>query len=188
MIETSVINEIIELIERGNFQLICIDGIDGVGKSTLADKLSVSLGFSSINLDDYVEEEKGNFVDFLNLARLSAAINESKQAIIIEGICLLEVLSKIDRSPDLLIYIKRMSSYGSWRDEEECEITEDIEEFIQKKKQDLKEFCIAEARIEGREFNENEFSFPALREEIFRYHYKHSPHKKAGVLFIRKSC
>ena len=64
----------------------------------------------------------------------------------------------------------------------------EIEDFIQKEKQNLKEFCIAEARIEGREFNENEFSFPSLREEIFRYHHKYSPHSKADVLFIRKDC
>ncbi len=188
MVETSDINEIIKLIKGGNFHLVCIDGVDGAGKSTLAEKLSLSLGISWLNLDNYVEKEKGNYVNFLNLEGLKTAMNEFQQPIIIEGICLLEVLSKIGRFPDLLIYIKRMSSYGSWRDEEECEITEKIEGFVQKKKEDLKIFCIAEARIEGHEFSENEFSFPALREELIRYHHKHRPHKKADVIFIRKNC
>jgi len=188
MKETSDVNEIVELINGGTFQLIGIDGIDGAGKSTLAEKLSGLLGLNHINLDDYAEKEKGTFVDFLDLNRLNDALNESQQAVIIEGICLLEVLSRIDRCADLLIYIKKMSSYGSWRDEDEFEITEEIEEFIHNQKQDLKEFCMVEAEIEGREFNEKEFSFPALREEIFRYHYKHSPHKRANVLFSRINC
>jgi len=188
MKETSNINEIVELINGGTYQLICIDGVDGAGKSTLAKNLSESLGVNCITLDDYVENEKGSYVEFLDLDRLNEALSYPLKPIIIDGICLLDVLSRIGISPDLLVYVKRMSSYGSWRDEDVCEITEDIEEFIRKEEQDLKDFCVVEAEIENSEFNEKEFSFSKLRKEIFRYHYNYSPHKKADVIFARKDC
>lgn len=84
MIETSDINQIIELIKCGDFKLIGIDGIDGTGKSTLAEKLSVSTGLLHINLDDYIEKEKGNFVDFIDLTRLDSSLNKSPKSTIIE--------------------------------------------------------------------------------------------------------
>jgi len=188
MIETSDINEIIRLINGGSFQLICIDGIDGSGKSTLAANLSQSLGVEHLNLDDFVKKEKGNFVKFIDLDKLKDVIGNSSKLIIIEGVCLLEIISKLNRSIDLLIYIKRISGYGTWYDEDECEISGEIEEFIQKKKEYFKKICISEAQTKGYEFNEEEFLFPTLREEILRYHYKYGPHKKADVIFIRNDC
>ena len=188
MKEITSTSEIRKLLTSKKYHLVGIDGIDGAGKSTLAKELSTALDITHINLDDYVEKEKGNFVDFIDFEMLNESINKSETTVIVEGICLLEVLSRIGRSLDLLIYIKRISSYGAWRDEGECEIPGDIEEFIQKKKQELKAFCKATAKIEGSDYNEKDFSFPTLREEIFRYHYTHQPHKKADVYFIRKDC
>ena len=62
MKETSDINEIVELITGGSFKLICIDGVDGAGKSTFAQNLSELLGVNFITLDDYIEKEKGNLL------------------------------------------------------------------------------------------------------------------------------
>ena len=172
MKETSEISEIVRKLKSANSRLIAVDGIDGSGKSTLASKLASNLSSAHLNLDDYLEKNRGSFVEYIKYDLLKTKMESVDGPIVIEGVCLLAVLRKLKKDPDLLIYIKRMSDYGWWRDEEICDVTEDIDEFISKEKDDLSKFAEAMAKIEGKEFNPKECNIPELREEIIRYHYE----------------
>lgn len=183
MEETSEISEIVRKLKSTDFRLIAIDGIDGSGKSRLASKIANKLGYVHINVDDYLEKHRGGFLGHIKYDLLKTKIENIGAPIIIEGVCLLAVLKKLSKDPDLLIYIKRMSDYGWWRDEGICDVSEDIDEFISKEINDLKKFCEIEAKMEGNELDPEEYKIPALREEIIRYHHKFRPHKKANIAF-----
>jgi len=143
------------------------------------------LDYVHINIDDYLEDNCGQFVEFLKIKEIKETISNTKKAIIIEGVCLLAVIEKLRLDLGILIYIKRTSSFGMWHDEKECDVQIDIEEFIKNKNEDLRRFAEAEASIEGRSFDPDENFLPQLKEEIIRYHYKYKPHRKADLIYKR---
>ena len=165
MQETSKISEIVTSLKTTKPCLIGIDGMDGAGKSTLAKDLSCQLGYAHINLDDYLEKNRGQFVEYVEYDQVKGEIDKAKKPVIIEGVCLLAVIENLSDSLDILIYVKRVSDYGMWYDKEDCEVDEDIDEFIIRKK--------------------SGGSIPALTEEIIRYHYKYKPYEKAGIIYKR---
>ena len=170
MRETSNISEIVTILRIPGLRLIGIDGTDGSGKSTLASSLSKKLGCSHVNIDDRIDKNPGQYVNHVQCDGLQRQLDETKGPIIIEGVCLLAVLERLQRSLDKLIYVKRVSDYGSWCDEDDCEVSEDIDDFMNKKKEGLQEFVWAEASIEGKDVSDD-INFPKLAEEIIRYHY-----------------
>jgi uridine kinase len=185
MYETSSISEIVTILKETRIRLIGIDGIDGVGKSMLATKLSQELGYTHLNIDDYIDKNHGQYVNHVHYDAIRRQLNdEKKNPIIIEGVCLLAVFEKLQRDLDMLIYIKKVSEYGSWRDKDDCDITEGIDEFMTKKKETLQKFVEAEAHIEGKDVS-NDAIFPELAEEIIRYHYGYRPHDKADIIYKR---
>lgn len=188
MDEFSDLNELIRFVTSRHAKTIGIDGVDGAGKSSLAKVLSETLSIAAINVDDFLEKDKGNYVAYIDRKRLSNEVKHAEDGFVIEGVCLLDVLAEVNITLDLLIYIKRMSEHDQWRDQDECDIEENIDDFVARHVASLKEFCIAEARIEGRRFIEADFCFPPLREEIFRYHHRNNPHKNADVIYARKEC
>jgi len=185
MRETSEIKDIVEKLKSGAFSLIGIDGVDGSGKSTLARQLSTELGHIHITLDNYIEKNRGRFVQHIKYAEVRKRINNAQNSVILEGICLLKVFKKLGRSPDLFIYVKKISADGAWHDENKCDVQGDIDEFMAEKKEDLRRFVDVEADIEGRFLELGECSFSELAEEIIRYHYKHMPHLKADLIYMR---
>jgi len=184
MIETSDISEILTKLKTSGFRVVGIDGIDGTGKSTLAASLTEELGCSHINLDDHIDKNQGKYVNHIHYTVVQEIINGAVLPIIIEGVCLLAITERLQLNLDTLIYIKRISSYGSWRDEDDCEVTEDIDEFMNRKREDLNKFVHAAAYIEGKDIP-NDTIFPELAEEIIRYHYAYRPHKRADIVYNR---
>lgn len=184
MKETSETSEILEILRTMRPCLIGIDGVDGSGKSSLASLLSTELGWSHINLDDYVEKNLGRYVNHIHYDEVRNKLNNTEEPIIIEGVCLLAVLERLERHMDLLIYVKNVAHYGRWYDEEDCAVSEDIEDFMNRKKEDLQRFVGVEASIEGKE-PPSGVVFPELTEEIIRYHHKYTPHERADIVYKR---
>ena len=171
--ETNDIEKLAEFICNGGHCRIGIDGIDGAGKSTIANRLSESLGLSHLNLDDYLDKENGGFLEHLKYDEIKQHTLKTRH-FIIEGVCLLNVLEKIETSIDCLIYVKRMC-HNLWADERVCEITEEIEDFINNEKELIGQFQQTES-LPGQ---------LGLAGEIIRYHYKYKPHKKADLFYTR---
>jgi len=66
--------DVVSILKGDSCRLIGIDGICGIGKSTLAEQLSDELNYYHINLDDYLEKKRIGFVEDLRfrVSRFSA--------------------------------------------------------------------------------------------------------------------
>lgn len=172
--ETDDISELATFIRNKSCCRIGVDGTNDAGKSTMAGKLSKILGLRHLNLDDFLVKGGGWYLDYLKYDEIKIRTSETN-CFVVEGVCLLNVLEKTDTSIDCLIYVKRMQ-HGLWADERECEITEEIEEFINREKETIRLIEQAENVPETLE----------LAEEIIRYHFKYKPHKKADLFYTRE--
>lgn len=177
--------DIVEEIKRKKVHCIVIDGVDGAGKSTLAHEIGEKLSLVHINLDDYLEKNRGSFVEFIKYDHLKKVIEETSNSIIIEGVCALEITGRLQIECDTHIYVQRMSAYGFWNDSELFDINENVDDFIAKKNAEHREFCEAMAQIEGGNYDPNNTVIPRLTEELIRYHHKFNPHKIADIIFER---
>jgi uridine kinase len=180
----SEIEKIVQIIKKGKFFLIAIDGKDGAGKSALAEKLLIFIDYLHINLDDLLDKNRGCFIDFIKYDQLERIVDQTKKPVIVEGICVLAVLKRINREPSLLIYVKRISPNGIWIDEKECD-TESPTEIIEQKEKDLSKFARAEAEIENRIYDPDSCKISELTKEIIQYHHKYKPHKRADIVYQR---
>jgi hypothetical protein len=84
--------------------LVGVDGYHGVGKSTLARTISTLLEIRCVHLDAFVNANEGSFVQSLRFRELSDVLCE--RPLIVEGVCLLDVLERLHVKPDLLIYVE----------------------------------------------------------------------------------
>lgn len=149
--------------------IVSIDGVDGVGKSTLASKIAKELSFPLIEIDIFVQEKQSGYIDHIDYNRLKKRIRENiieNRLVILEGICIQQVLDKIGLNSFIKIYVKVIDSYGFWMDE--------IRFFPSDKSADE---VIAERKTKG-------FSLGHV-EEIIRYHYTCKPHENADYIFER---
>lgn len=88
--------------------IIGLDGATGVGKSTLTGDIHHDLGATVIEVDSFHEQNGYPYVDNLRLLDLKDAISSAREEgvpVIIDGICLLDVLARIELKPDILIYL-----------------------------------------------------------------------------------
>ncbi len=179
MAEFSDINDLVNFVREAGYGRVGIDGTNGAGKTTVAKELSSRLGYRLLSLDGFLEKNQGGFIEHLKYSELSAEINSLK-AFVIEGVCLLEVLSRLETEVEVLVYIKRQQ-HGLWADERECEIEGDVEEFIGTERELIKRL----SRLEG---SGEETETLGLGEEIIRYHSSHRPQHKANAIFWRNDC
>ena len=77
--------------------IVSIDGVDGVGKSTLACKIAEELSLPYIEIDTFVQEQQGSYIDGIDYNRLSERIKQAiitNQVLILEGICVQQATKK----------------------------------------------------------------------------------------------
>lgn len=151
--------------------IIGIDGADGSGKTTLSKEIGQHLGLPILNLDDYLIRSQGSYVDHLKYNELLEFIEINKNTLIIEGLCLIDVLKRIDLQLDCFIYVKLMNNIGEWLDEEECDIKGSVNEMIQELGRRVK---MVEPECQG---------ISIFREEIISYHKRSRPFEKADIIF-----
>jgi len=179
----TLVARIRETIAAADSTCIAIDGIDGAGKTFLARQLNSALGGSALSLDSFLKPNKGTFLPSLRLSDIRREVMLGSTPLIVEGICVLDVLERIDLKPTLHIYVKRMRM-GRWEDEDECDPTIHVEALLYRMRE--------EARLISRHLRENAptDTTPALsgvREEIVRYHAKFLPARRADFIFQRRS-
>ena len=191
MVTTRSIDELASLlssqVHEDNVRYIGVDGKDDSGKSTLAKQLSKQLKIGSICLDDFVEKKEGGYVAFLDVVAINNEVKGKGCPLIIEGVCLLAAAERIGIELDVLIYVKRMSSYGYWHDEVECDPSILPDDLVLKLEEDLKKFSEFEAVLSAakRENVEEEVHLPELVKEMVFYHAKFRPATKANQVYER---
>lgn len=77
---------IVTKLKRHISKLIIIDGVDGSGKSALAKEIALELGCAHINLDDYLEKNRGSFVKHIKYKPLKSEMDKAESPFIIEGV------------------------------------------------------------------------------------------------------
>jgi hypothetical protein len=172
-----------DAIENRGARLLAIDGVDGCGKTTLSDSLAPTLDCAVLHLDDFVEKNRGGFLDFFDFEKLGAEIQtgtDQYDCLIIEGVCVLEVLNHVGVKPDLHIYIKKLKLGFLWHDEDG--IYGDADSFEEK-------IIVEEERnrkwseIMKEPATEDEIAVSGLRRDIISYHWSFRPDERADVVF-----
>ncbi|MEC9493047.1 hypothetical protein [Flexistipes sp.] len=183
--------EISKRRQEGDVNVIGIDGKDGSGKSWLAAALAETQAADVISLDDYLERNQGGYTRYLDITAINQKLSRTGRPVILEGVCLLAAAELIGIDIDIRIYVKRMSPYGTWRDEEECDPALPPEELIAERNKELEEFAKFEAILdyengaEKEETADGDFSLPKLEKELIRYHAQYRPASNADCVFER---
>jgi hypothetical protein len=108
-----------QLLPNGGRLCIGLDGMDGVGKSTLAREMAKRLGGSVISLDDHLVKKQNGYILHIRCDEVKAAISASRSPILIEGVCLLAVAQRCRFDVDVLVYVRRLSRNSEiWHDQE----------------------------------------------------------------------
>ncbi len=138
------------------------------GKSTLAKQLAKDLGRDqvAVHVDDYRRRPVPDlpYLQTLDLPELAAHLDDIRQdcptrPVIIEGICLREVLYKISRKLDLAIYVEKLSQAGLRHTQF------DLEDFENDPRQNVPKI---------------------LYDDEMRYHRAYRPHVIADLYFERQ--
>jgi hypothetical protein len=173
MIEAANPDAVLDGLRTANARRIGIDGIDGCGKSTLAKVVAAGLGRRVFSLDDYLDRDKGRFLEFIDYPQLRADVSTGG-AYVIEGVCLLYALQRAGLAVDSLVYVKRRH-LGLWADERELDLNEPLEDFL-KNERKLTAMIAGESEV---------VTDLGLAEEIIRYHYAARPHINAHIVYFR---
>jgi hypothetical protein len=149
---------------RTGAMIFGIDGVDGIGRTRLAEQLAALIGWTLVHLDDYVTSDKGNYFDRLDMERLGRDIFFAPRPFLVEGMCVLELTSRLHLAIDILIYVRRLSSSGEWVDGDQCSFA-----------------GLAEDRITDVERGQGRMT--EFRKEVIAYHAKYRPSEVAEFVF-----
>lgn len=171
MEEYTSLCSLFEKLRTEQCNIIGVDGTNGARKTTVAGALAMELDLPLISLDNYLQKNQGGFVEHLQYDELLNDIKEHRN-FIVEGVCLLQALEKVNTQLDILLYVKRYH-HGLWADERElCVPLEQVEEFLKEER----EFAarLSRTTTEGG---------PCLLDDIVRYHAKYRPQEYAQYFF-----
>ena len=113
-------------------KLIGIDGFQASGKTTLSKALKTALGenIAIIDVDDFIikqeklpTNQRKSYLDVIDKEKLKERISycmDNDLRILINGVCLLDILIFLNIRAEKIIYLKRCVRYGDhifWKDE-----------------------------------------------------------------------
>lgn len=116
----SIRDLVMSIRKRGPMGIVGIEGVCGSGKTYLGKQLAAQLNACLVSTDCFValQDEDTYYVDRLNLDELARVITNAlrlRQSMILEGICLRDIISQVlPRSVVLFIYVKALSGEGIW--------------------------------------------------------------------------
>lgn len=166
---TATVDQLSTVISNGAFKLIAVDGFHASGKTTLTRNLSQRCKLPRISADDHLNRNQGHFFDRLRLPEIAESIGNSPRCIF-EGVCALQILEAINVKPDIIIYVKRMASWG-WADGDH------LENLDIKTQQPPEPGTIPNEPLQ--------VALQGLWREVVLYHQRYQPHLIANYVFER---
>lgn len=172
------------IVNENKNLIVGIDGLDDSGKTTLAEFLGEKLKMRIFSLDNYLKQnkDKSNYTDDFDYIKLKQNVDSvrGKEPFIIEGNRLLQILNKIGLDINLLIYVKRVQRIKDncysyiWRDEDDCNFNESLEEKINKKTDECRKSS-----------NDGKYNLGDFRIQQFEYCQKFKPYDRANHTYCR---
>ncbi len=185
---SEIIQRISILITEKQLQLITVDGFSGSGKSFLSEKIVDINSYEYIDIDgDYLIPNDGLYINFIKNEQLKADIIKlvsNGKIVVIDGICILQVLDRIGFKPGIKVYVKRIHSQG-WRDGKHLNYDTSVDDALYEESRERQEFENDAAYIEGREPEPIDFSREDMTHETIRYHYRYHPDIVSDLVFNR---
>jgi len=88
-------------------RVVGIDGRDGVGKTTLGRYLAWHFNITLIETDLFLKRHRGR-LEYRDdeIARLIRARLEATRPVVVEGVCLLQLLGRLGVAPDFTVYVR----------------------------------------------------------------------------------
>jgi len=105
--EEEAIPELVRLL--GTKRFVRVDGHSGHGKTRVAKALSERLGWSHVAVDDYLDGRPRSgrrYADMVDRRRLIAAIEECPEGVVLDGICLNEIVPPETYGPEFSVYVR----------------------------------------------------------------------------------
>lgn len=162
--------------------VISIDGMDGAGKTTLGRELAAVFDAAFLDLDDFLDKERGRYFSALRFESLKSAI-DAEARVVLAGCLMAAVLRKIERTPDFRIYVVRTARMRSqpdleWVDERDI-LLEDTpaDELIADLEESTRKWAHADPPFGG-----GDAKMPELPKELIRYHRQFTPHRTASLI------
>ena len=153
----------------------------------MATDLQAAVGGTVVSLDDFVSKNRGGYVPHLKTDKLVAVSTKAHRPLIVEGVCVLAVLQRVQLEPDLLVYVKRVDEDGYWYDESICDPSELVDDLVARLAWEVAEVDrFARERSGEGSRAESTPKLTPLREEVIRYHATHRPSHKASIAFMRR--
>ena len=170
-----------QIIHSAGWRRIGVDGVDAASNTDLAEELTEALEVPLLNVDDYLYQNQGGYIDFIDYPALKTALS-SMPAFILCGLCLREILANLGTELDGHIYIMRMRD-GLWMDEDECVFPEGVDAAI--------ENLVSNTAALARHFDEPTQRLGFERDddslqrtfEVMRYHAAFLPQESADVIY-----
>jgi hypothetical protein len=105
--------EVAGRIRASGLRWALVDGFSRAGKSRLAAHLAVELGGCAVHLDHFTlphvqQTDSRRYVDHMDYGRIAKAI-ESDRPVVVEGVCVRDVLRGRRPDPAFHVYIARVS-------------------------------------------------------------------------------
>lgn len=177
MIIVSDINVAIEKLNVSHPKLIGIDGIDGIGKTTMATKLASELQYQVISIDDYLNKNQGSYYKHIDFAKLKEDILTRNQ-VIVEGILLTRILNKIDVKCDFYIYATNNFWVYEWSEEfDGIYSLMPLEDIVSHAEE------LTNKIVKATESHPKIYKMSEYVKDIYTYSYKYRPWSNADMVF-----
>ncbi len=152
--------------------LVAIDGVQYVGKSSLAEFLAKELGCKALHCDQYITDGTKFYPEILDINRLGIDLNAEliKGHVILDSVLCLYVLRALKVRPSVWIYIRHTWPAGNLTHLELFDQNVSEQELLEQ----VHETC--------REIGLNN-NGPLLQKELIIYHKRENPHLRSDILF-----
>lgn len=171
--EAELLYELRSKLPRDGDAVVGIDGDSGSGKTKLAVSVCRALNALRLSLDNYLTRRQNAYASCIRIPELRTAFEETlrqTRPLIVEGVCLLQILEMASIALTTHVYIRVEYENGMRRNADICHPT------------NLLEYrrALRETGMVLPELGED-----ALDAELQNYHLVYDPENKADIVYAR---